>query len=146
MEVYEAHDPLVALLRVHHVSLAGTVVWRARAEAPGYETMSVEILTGRITTTLDSIIGSLAARDPSLLAHYLEDLVRDRLREGLSIESLLLVWQLMEEALHELVVQEFAADPDLQAAASRRLDIIIGTGRHVVGRVHLAEVVSRVHV
>ena len=144
MEVYEAHDPLVALLRVHHAAMAATVVRRARAEAPGYETMSVVVLTERITATLDSIIGSLAARDPSLLAHYLEDLVRERLREGLSIGSLLLVWQLMEEALHELVARELAADPDLQAAASRRLDTITGTGRHVVGRVHLAEVVSRV--
>jgi hypothetical protein len=144
MEVYEAHDPLVALLRVHHVSLAGTIVRRARAEAPGYGAMPVAVLTERIAGTLDTIGASLEARDPSLLAHYLEDLVRARLKEGLRIEALLLVWQLIEEALHELVVRELAAEPEIQAAASRRIDAIVGTGRHVVGRVHLAEVVNRV--
>ena len=145
MEVYEAHDPLVALLRVHQGALADTVVRRARAEAPGYAAIALAVLTERISATLETISASLAARDPSRLAHYLEALVRDRLREGLSIESLLLVWQLIEEALHELVARELAADPDVQVAASRRLDSIISTGRHVVGRVHLAEVVSRVN-
>jgi hypothetical protein len=144
MEVYEAHDPLVALLRVHHDSLAGMVVRRARAEAPGYDAMPVAVLMERITSTLDAIGASLEARDPSRLAHYLEDLVRARLKEGLRIEALLLVWQLIEEALHELVARELAADPETQASASRRLDTIISTGRHVVGRVHLAEVVNRV--
>src|SRR4051794_34081929 len=98
----EAHDPLVTLLRAQHAALVHAIVLRARAEAPGYAALLSSVLATRISATLETMTLSLEERDPSVLSHYLEELIRSRLDEGLAIESLLQVWEFIAAALHDL--------------------------------------------
>lgn len=143
MSSHNPPDRVAEILRAQRAAMIEIIARRIHQEIPDYRTVPLSIVTDRFTAIVDAMIASLTAYDPTHLTQVLEQTGRQRLVQGYGIQALLTAADIVEQTMAPVLTRELADDLDLQTSTIRRLTSLVRTGRHILSRINLDEVVKQ---
>jgi len=138
----EAEDRLIALLMVQREALGAAVFAQMLREVPGYDRLDPVRLRAQNLHSVDTVIRTLAERNPALASHYVDELTAQRLAEGVPITVFLVAVQVVETVIRAAIRAGLADDPPAAAHALHRVDRAFSLVRNVVGRRNLTNVMQ----
>ena len=132
-------DPIADLLWLHRDAVIREYIHRAQAASPVYQARYMADLWEPFSRSLDWIMVSISRRDAAPVGAELEDIVRRQLHQGFPAEVLIQGSDIVEAVIRDLLRRELPGGSLPLLDGLRRIARLMITARHVISRVHLAE-------
>ncbi len=123
---------LAEVLAVHRDQLIDTLVQQAPAAGSEYEHSTPEQLRPRLAMVVDACIGSIAQDNPAVLAGFMRAAAESRVREGYTLDALIMLAMFTEGALSDTAEISFEDQPEQREAARRLIRRLIAAAEGVI--------------